>query len=365
MPNAAKTSSVLDFRFAGKLRQALMLSTPTPIGELLSQDNPLDATSLKVRKEIMRTGSYFKAADGLSFEIDTDILDHWASTCEEYLAAGNRIPVPATHYDSENPESNRGWVTGMERSGESLYAFMDLFGPDRKSIETLAAVSDVSIFVPPERVDGHGKMFVRPITHVALCTDPVIPGLEQFEVLAASHAATKKEQTMKLDLAKISAALNITEAMTEENAESLILSAAATLTGKVTAAEAKVTTAETEVATLKLSHSPKKADPVLVSLAAENRSHKLDALVSAARITPAVREKLAKHYINADTLSLSLGSGGKDGFDEIVEALKDNDPVVLGEQSGRQVLELSHPGKAAVNPVVADAERRAKEASGK
>lgn len=108
-----------------------------------------------------------------------------------------------------------------------------------------------------------------------------------------------------------------------------------------------------------------KPDPMLLKLAADNRSVKLDQLVTAGKITPAVREKLKGVFIGKDNaaLALSLSAGTADEFDAIVAALAENNPVKTGEMTGAQVhgdtVTLSD-GSKGDNPLLADAQRRAK-----
>jgi hypothetical protein len=102
---------------------------------------------------------------------------------------------------------------------------------------------------------------------------------------------------------------------------------------------------------------------MLIKLSSENRLNKLNALVEAARITPAVRDKLEEQYASEKSLTLSLSRGG-DNFDELVSALAENDPVELAEKSGPQTLALSMQVEGGKNPLVEDAKRRADEAKG-
>jgi len=112
--------------------------------------------------------------------------------------------------------------------------------------------------------------------------------------------------------------------------------------------------------------SRKKADPVTVRLLRDNRTQKLDALVSAAKVTPAVKEKLEKQFLSDGALNFAVTSGKMEDFDALVDALAENDPVKLQEQSGPQVLASLSRGTSEDDDVlVKDAENRAKEAAAK
>ena len=73
-------------------------------------------------------------------------------------------------------------------------------------------------------------------------------------------------------------------------------------------------------------------------------------LVKEGKITPAVREKLQPVLIGRpgkrNIRMLALDSDGKSVADRIIEALRANDVVQLGEQTGVQVLARPVPGKS-------------------
>lgn len=344
----------IQFEKASEAKAAFLLSLQTGPGIAVQGvriENGLPVHRYK--KELIRIGRYIKASDGISFEVTDKTLDHWVATFSHWTKAGNKVPIPLTHRDPTNPEQNQGWVVDMFREGNSLFAVVDLVGKDAGK---LALTSDVSIYVPPEFTDGHGNVYRRPITHVALCTDPIIPGLKGFESVAASLQSTKEND---MDWTKIKEALGIAEDMTDANAEELILKALAELK-KIT--EDKLKVGEQKVEEIQASHKIKTPDPLLVKLASENRDMKLRSLVASARITPAVKDKLAKRFVESAALALSL-SKGDDGFDDLVSILAENDPVKLKEQTGPQVLSLAGgPGQTTPNPVTADIDRRRKQA---
>ena len=177
----------------------------------------------------------------------------------------------------------------------TLDAVMEIFGEDGfKAVET----NDVSIYVPPTYTDGKGVTYKRPITHVAVCPDPVLPGLGKFERLAASH------------------------------------------TGVPTMPD------------------PITFSPAILSLARDSRKAKLDKLVEGPKpsITPAVRDKLLGLFATDEvlTLSLSAGAGKPDLFDQLVAILAENHPLDLAAKTGHQAVALSRsgPGSDSKNPVL-------------
>ncbi len=323
----------------------------------------------RFRKELIRTGHFVKQADGVEFDVTGETLVHWAATLSAMKANGVKIPVPNKHCDPVPPENNMGWLVDWFVEDDRLVGVLDLVGEGIK----LASRSDVSLFVPPEWTDGQGNRYTRPIKHVALCTDPVIPGLGEFQSIAASLSAPNKEKA-PMDLEKLKKALGIKDEITADNAETLILSAAETIVIAKTDLQKKVDDLTKKVdeltkseTALKLSTKQAAPDPMIVKLAAENMNMKLGALVPAARITPAVRDKLATLFIGDGTtaaLELEMTRGpGTELFDGVIAALAENDPVKLKEQTGPQSLELSDPAGDGTNPLVKDAEARAKAAA--
>ena len=131
-------------------------------------------------KELIKAGHYVKESDGLEFNVTPALLEHWAATFARMRANGLNVPVPSGH--THDGAANRGWVRHLFRAGDSLYGVVDLVGDGIP----MAATNDVSIYAVPEFTDGHGNRYQWPILHVALCTDPVVPGLGGFLPIAAA-----------------------------------------------------------------------------------------------------------------------------------------------------------------------------------
>ena len=164
-----------------------------------------------------------------------------------------------------------------------------------------------------------------------------------------------------MDWSKIKEKLGITEDMTDKNAEALVCSRVDTLVS-----DKKKT--DDDMAALKLSHAERKVDPLLVTLAAENRTGRLNALVASAKISAAVRDGLANIFIGKDNAALSLAlsrapvnDADPDRFNALCVELSKNDVVALKEQTGAQLLELSRTpaGGTGKTALVMDAEARA------
>ncbi len=327
-------------------------------------------------KELIRCGQFVKQSDALQFEVTPALLDHWVKTSSAYLSAGNKIPVPATHTD--NPEANRGWVVDVFAEGRSLFGTIDLVGEGIK----LAGTCDVSIYSPPELVDGAGNRYVRPIVHVALCTDPVVPGLGGFVPIETSRGSTR--ETVKVPVLKLQETIMpdplatpgagvadagaatsgdpadaIVQAILDK-VESLVKDEGKTAQEKKAAfgdlmkklekamealkddeaPEAKASDAE--VAASRARAAASAPDPFVVKLARENYTGKLNALVAAGKITPAVRDSLAGQYLADGPLTVALSQKNTGQLDGLIAALDKNATVVaLGERTGPQSLALA------------------------
>jgi len=269
----------------------LSLSSPATVIEQ-TERNGLPVR--KYRKTIARDGDYEKGA--LKFSITPQTREHWVKTFDLMKANGTSVRVPATHAGAADPKAQLGEVLSLTATDDgTLDAVLEIVGEEGfKAVET----NDVSIYVPPTFTDGKGVTYKRPITHVAVVPDPVLPGLGKFERLAASHSGAP------------------------------------------------------------IMPEPITFSPAILSLARDSRKAKLDKLVEGPKpsITPAVRDKLLGLFATDEalTLSLSAGDGTTDLFDQIVAILAENHPLDLSKKTGGQTVELSRggPGSDSKNPVL-------------
>jgi len=319
-------------------------------------------------KDLIRVGEYYKAGTDQAFEITSDRLLAFAASFASMKQAGVKIPVPEGH--TNEPSRNRGYVDDMYVEGDTLYAKLTMVGEDAIS---LAGRAEVSIYAVPEFIDGKGNKYKNVIEHVAIVTNPVIPDQGGFVPIAASHGATNAPyyslsngDTNMMEIAK---ALGIdTEGMDEAAVKAAIM---AKIEGMSKATEAsadetkkmaeEVKASRAELATLKLSREKKPTDPMVLKLAAKNRTHELDSLVKNGNITPAVRDRLAAAWIGKDntSLALSLDEASDTRFEAMVNALGDNDPKVLGART--RTLELSRETPGGDNMSNDEIEKMAKE----
>lgn len=293
-----------------------------------------DSGLMRYRKELIKVGKYIKSSVGLSFAVTHDTLRHWVTTFDRWIKNGNKVPIPLGHAAADKPAENQGWVRDMFIEGDALIGILELTDPE------LALTTDVSIYVPAEHIDGFGNVYVQPIQHVALCVNPVIPGLKGFQQLSLSLGDSEMD---KKKLAKLLG-------LAEDADEAAIIVAIQKKADDVP-----------DPAEVVLSQTTK-ASPI-VKLVAKNRDIEVSALVTAGLLTPAAKTAIEEQYMKPEALSVSLSGGYDDGFDFLMKILAENKPVTLGEKTKAQLLELENTrAKGEANPIKADVERRRKEA---
>lgn len=372
----------------------------------------------RFRKELIRTGGYVKVSDGIAFTVTMGTLANWVLQFNRMKAAGLKVPVPFVHQDEKweksaqdgDPRDNGGWVDSLFVDGDTLVMVCTLKGADAL---VAARRSDVSINSPPKIVSGKGDTFIRPITHVAMVTDPVVPGLGEFVPLAASLRL--QEQAVMLEfLQKMASVLGIDPAqiIDEVTGKQLIVDAVAGMVSQLGgAADAGDAAAgdpgagagagggggggrslpglprgtpppigaagqpiRKETTTREFAASgadDTKVDPLLISMAkmqVENRMLKLQQRVDSGHLAPAQATKFAELWATEEVVQASLAAGStSDDFDKMLAVIDMAEPALKpGGKTGPQTkLKLSDPlkdGKPKVSGLVASAERRAKQA---
>lgn len=370
---------------------ALILATATsPSAAVSSEQTEGGQPVRRFRKELIKAGNYVKPADGLAFSVDRAMLDHWAGVFATMKANGVKVPAPSGH--TTDPDRNRGWVEDIFREGDSLFGVISLIGADAIA---MAGRSDVSIFTQPQYVDGKGNQYEWPILHVALCTDPVVPGLSGFVPIALSQGqppvnvpvlslqeqaampdptptpaagaakpgdaireAIKQQVIAVMDDDNIDDAQALTKIKDLFKARAKALGILDPIDKAASEGEVSSTPADPMAASHAVAASLSVTkDPMVLRMARKSRKQDLDALVTAGKITPAVRDSLAKQWLpeKDEALALSLSADGCNQFDTLVASLNLNAAVVpMGEQTGPQAVALSH----GLNLSEEDAKRR-------
>lgn len=289
---------------------------------------PLKDGLTRYKKELIKIGQYIHPDTKQEFRVTKFTLAAWVASFNEFTNGGSKVPIPLGHTRNGQPEANAGWVTGMFVEGDSLFGVMELVDTD------LSLTTDVSICIEKEVTDGKGIVYRNVITHVALCTNPVIVGLGEFTKLSLSIG----DSDMKF-LKKLAEKLGIKDAEPTEDAVMLALEK------------------KTEIKVEKV----EKVDP-LVQLMSDNRGMKLSGLVKAGLITPAVSDIIRAKYIETGVLALSMIENADDGFDVLYKVLLENRPVKLDEVTGVQSLELANMATKEPNALADVVEKSRKEA---
>lgn len=287
----------------------------------------------RFKKELIKVGRFVQRHTGTKFEVTKDMLTHWVRTFDLWLSNGNKVSVPASHLSVGDAKSNQGWVTAMSVEGDSLYGIIELKDPE------LALTSDVSICFAMNRdfMDSKGIKYKVPITHVALCSDPIIPGLESFEKLEFSYGDSK----MKF-MDKIYKMLSLSGDKANEDGAVAAITALIPENAVAPAAD---------------------LDP-LAKLLSDNRVLKLSGLLKAGLITADIKDIIEAKYVKPKMCVLELSQkSNSDAFDFLFDVLSKNKPVELGEQTSVQSLELSNVQNGKENPVEANIKKR-REAAG-
>lgn len=338
------------------LDQALAIRSPRDCGGF----ELANAAERLYRKQLAYVGQFVKSTAGgdQPFEITEADIDHWALTHDELTAAGIEVPLPIEH--TTDPEKRRGTVVKIEKGLDSK-GRQSLFMLSRfrdAEAEKLASTANVSIYVPPSFKDGKGRVFTRPIRHVALTDYPVIPELDGFQTIAASFVG---ELSMAIDWSAIQTALDLPEGveLTDANAVEVILTAIAAMKakpGEEKKPDEKAGDKPGEKPGEKPAGTPPAATPPapkpiaasFVRMLKDNRSLKLDRLMAEGKLVKAARDKIEKEHLSDGSLALSLESeNGEVAFDSLIATLSALPPCVpLKERTGAQVLALSNPGGA-------------------
>lgn len=294
-------------------------------------------SKLRFRKQLLYTGDFRKKKQRIP--VSSKDLDHYSKSTNKMLSRGVKVPLPLEH--TTNPKKNRGYLRRVERGvdkfgRDSIFGIIDF--RDKKAAK-LANSSDISVFIPPQQEDGFGRIYKRPISHVALTTQPVIHDLGGFEAIVASFDSFSQERKRKMkDLSskKLAKRLGIS------------LSKGEKLTAKMIKKHYDETKSE--------------VDPIALSHMEKNRESQIRALsrIEDPKITPAVADRLVDIFCDDKVLSLSYGNEDLDDlFEEVLDALSENDIEDLsGESSGGQVIKLSKKSKIKGNPLLEDADSR-------
>ena len=295
---------------------------------------------LKFRKEAIYVGTFYAPTpEGgrQKFDVTEKDLKDWKASIDLQLSRGILVDVPIGHTTS--PEASRGKVVGAEvavNSRNEPALFLDIEFADEKAAQ-LAKTTQVSIFSPPSWTDGLGNTYSRPVRHVALTQQPVIPNLDAFTLIASLDEGTNSMEF----LTQIAEAIGLE---VDPDADE------ATLTQSILDA----ITSEEEPADEEppMDEMPPEEEMMSLSFRTEvskGRKARVGLLLSQRRITPAQAKALESKYCAPTKGALSLSHD----FDSTLDMLALSEPRQSGSRTAAQLT----PG---TNALLADAEARAK-----
>ena len=376
---------------------------------------------LTFEKEVIYTFDKFVRDDQetprVEFGVDGGVLKHFHDITQSMLSNGVEIPIPLGH--TNDPKATQGWVVGSrigknERNEDALFLKTKFKDAEAANV---AKNNDVSVFVPHEFIDGKGRVYKRPIRHLAITAYPTIPGLGKFQAIAAAFpprpgaappqavvpqhapapaqppqptpaapqppAAPPPQATNPSPLLPLAQQLGVPNAETLDDAAitAAIVGVFQLMKDKIDELEGNPTgeppeETPTQPPTGNGDMEKKKLPPAFAAsfgkMLKDNRTAKLDALVLGGHILPPVRDALVAEYCAEPALALSLDAIAADEnatevsdttFDKLCEALAKNKTLNAGEKTGLQgALALGNPSAGGTqNALVADAERRAKD----
>ena len=292
-------------------------------------DKAVEVSPLVFEKQVIYAGDF---EGEFPFTITEATIDHWMAEHTKLAEHGFKLIVPIEHEDLSE-ENTKAEVAGFVKRLDDQNR-IGLFGKFVFASEKDAALSsshDVSVYSPPVWELDDGYRAVRPLTHVALTKDPLIPGLQSWKILAAS---SKKRFPMLKDIAD-ALKLEIPADAKDEDITKMILQAIADLSKpKEPEADPAKAPADAAIAASNM------------ALRKQNRGLLIDALVNSAKLSPAEAAAWKTTYCTDAVIP---------GFDEAHTLALSRTPIVApGQKSGSQT-----PGTPEDSPLVAAAKAAA------
>lgn len=337
--------------------------------ELIVAGLPTEVDGQKVkyyRKEVMKVGEYVHPKKGYSFSVDQDRMDKWVENFRRYTSNGNKPFIPCKH-QRFNAKDNFGYVVGLDRQGDSLYATMQLIGDDAHKAATR---NNVSIYVEGDVKDGQNTKYDELIEHIAIVPNPVVPGLSGFVPIAASSGldandevpvftiAAAKDTDMewtKEQIAAVRKFLGVDDKVAADKLPGLFvekLGDKAPTLEKLMLSNDKVDEMTTELKTTKeklteanrkvveLSNDDQDEDPRVVNLLSKSIDSAKKTAIAAGAVTKAVADKIDTMFRpGGKPNSIALSMSEEDGDPlavRVFEALAENTIVKPGEKTGKQ-----------------------------
>ncbi|RLC38153.1 hypothetical protein DRH27_02945 [Candidatus Falkowbacteria bacterium] len=323
-----------------------------------------DADVQLFKKDMISVGTYTHPIWEWKLDVTEERLYRWVASFEAMKANGVDVEVPVNH--SFGAEDNLGYVVEMfvEPNADgvpTLYGIHEIRG--ESNIETVMANKNVSVAIEKDFVDGEGTHYGEAIIHSSVVQQPVVPGQEDFEKIAAS-ANGGQEQVPVLTMSNVTKGQSMNEEMLKQIREMLGAGDDLTADNALSRVAEKITslgeakadvdkellniTAELEKIKANGSKTASNIDPNLAEQMGVTAETQLTLLVAAGSISPACQVALQKAMVGEKTTRnlsmLALGENGKSSnFSLIFDALKLNKIADLTERTGLQTLSRTEP----------------------
>lgn len=307
-------------------------------------------------KDLIHVGTYTHPVMGWSLDVTEQRMDAWVGRFRRMRETGVDIEVVTDH--SMAATDVHGYLVDMFREGDTLWGVHQMIGEE--GIGLAGRVRNVSVYIEDEYVDSNGTSYGEVILHSSLVQQPVVPDQIEFVPIAASRGGKKnipiwqlERGATEMNIEELRKALGVTEAeLTEENAVEFISNFVKQLGEKDEALgrlqeELKGVKGQLEEGG---DNKEPAIDPDIEEDLAESAEASFGSLVDNGHITPAVKDALCTLLIgesgkrNSRMLSRRFSGGDTAPVKGIINALKQNDPVKLGEQTGHQVKKLNRSG---------------------
>ena len=343
--------------------------------------NAAEGTQL-FKKDMLKIGVYEHPVFGWTLDITEERLHRFVAAFKSMREAGVDVEVPLDH--SSSAAANLGYVVDMfvepdEDGVLTLYGMHEIRGEE--AINIIERNKNVSVLIDKDFKDGKANSYGEAIVHSSVVQQPVLPGQGDFEAVDVAASKCVAGKIPVLTLSKLTRSTDMDEKtlkflrellgagdeVTAENVLSRLEGRFNETKEKMSKLDEKVVTLTGEVESLKASKSgddktASKIDPNLAEQMGTTGEQQLSLLVEAGKITPAVKDKLCSVLVgksgSRNVMAMSIGDNSEPSIlTSVVEALKDNDVVLLNEKTGLQVMEMSRQ-----IPGVENTETAAKEA---
>jgi len=312
----------------------------------------------RFKKDMLKVGVYTHPVWEWTLDITEERLHHFVTVFKEMRANGVDVEVPLDH--SRSAADNLGYVVDMfvelDKEGVlTLYGIHEIRG--QEGIDIVRRNKNVSVAIERDFKDGQGNVYGEAIIHSSIVQQPVVPGQDDFEIAASRGTVrqipvftlsnTKENKMNEEMLQKVRELLGASDDLTEENVLSRITEKIQSLTSK--AEELQKENIDLKAKSESNSSTASKIDKNLAEQMGTTAEQQLSLLVDAGKITPAVKNKLTEALIgktgSRNIMALSIGDNNAPSLlSKVIDALKENDIVQLGERTGVQVLSRSVPG---------------------